>query len=242
VQELAALDLLASTPLKPDAERTGVLALLGAIDARLATIGDTYAIENRAFGPTQDVPVFCPRNATLEGALESIVKDTAATWFPSGRGIVIVNKQDMVRAQLGRTISVRHNGVDLSQVLLELSQRAGVDFTMEPGAVQRVAPEFRMVRLILDNVSVQQALETLSGFTGLGYVVNERGVYLWNPAQGTVPTTAPVPVDPLVGLLNLDGGVQVMLRESQLPPALRDQIRQQTSRKIDELSKNALPK
>jgi hypothetical protein len=115
---------------------------------------------------------------------------------------------------------------------MELSQRSGVDFTLEPGAVQRVPPEFRSVRLILDNVSVQQVLETLSGFTGMGYVINERGVYLWNPSYNSLPPTAPVRADPVVGMIQLEDGIELLLRESQIPPDLRDYLRLRTDGKL----------
>ena len=232
VQELQSLDQLASTPLQLDTDRPGVLRVVGAIDERLVALKSPFAIENRAFGPEQDTPLFVARGGSLLDALESITRDTTATWYPWGRSIVIVNKQDWIRTQLARTISARYNGVDLSQVLMELSQRSGVDFTLEPGAVQRVPPEFRSVRLILDNVSVQQVLETLSGFTGMGYVVNERGVYLWNPSYSALPPAPPVRADPVVGMIQLEDGIELLLRESQIPPDLRDYLRIRTDGKL----------
>jgi hypothetical protein len=75
---------------------------------------------------------------------------------------------------------MRFAGVDVGQVLSELSHRAGVSFEIEPGAIQRVPADVRNVHLMLDNSTVQQAMETIAGFTDLSYVVTPRGVYIWN--------------------------------------------------------------
>jgi hypothetical protein len=81
-------------------------------------------------------------------------------------------------------------------VLLELSQRAGVDFLIDPGAYQRIAPQYRKVQLLMDNASVQQALDSIGGYTGLGFEVTEKGVRVWNqylPAGALPPpTTHPI--------------------------------------------------
>ena len=63
---------------------------------------------------------------------------------------------------MNKTISTRYNGVDVAQVLMELSRYAGVPFNVEPGALQRIPPEFRTVRLILENATIQQILENLA--------------------------------------------------------------------------------
>ena len=61
-----------------------------------------------------------------------------------------------------------------------------------------------------------QALEAVSGVTGLDYVVKGDGVYLWNQSAGVGATSAS---DSAVGLLQLDNGMQVMLRRSSPPDA-----------------------
>jgi type II secretory pathway component GspD/PulD (secretin) len=145
---------------------------------------------------------------------------------------VIVSKEDQVRTQLAKTITVRYGGVDVTQVLAELSHRSGVPFTIEPGAVQSIPPEFRTVRLIFDNTSIQQALDNLAGFTGLGYVVNEKGVYIWN--QSASPT-GPAARDPVIALIPVDGGLQAVLTQSQVPPDVREYLKSRTQREIEKL-------
>jgi hypothetical protein len=242
VSELQALDLLASTPMELGTDKPMVGQLLEAVDAKLQSIDEQrktqhlqpygFAIENRAGAAARsDQQIFVPRNATMMDALESLVQETRATWYPWGKSIVIVPKEDQVRTQLAKTITIRFNGVDVQQVLAELSQRAGVDFSMEPGAIQRIAPEFRTVRLNLVDAPIKQALDSLTGFTGLAYAVREDGVYIWNPSS-----TATTPArDPTVGLIQLDNGMQVLVKESQVPPDMTEYLRMKTQKKLDEI-------
>lgn len=232
VQELDALDLLASTPMQLSSDRPMVGQLLEAVDDKLIEVKSPFAIENRAGGAARnDQQVFVPRNATMMDALESLVAETRATWYPWGRSLVIVPKEDQVRNQLSRQITVRFNGVDVQQVLTELAQRSGLEFSIEPGAIMRIPNEFRTVRLNLVDASIRQALDSLAGFTGLGYVVREDGVYIWNATSATGATAR----DPMIGMLQLDNGMQIAVRESQVPADMQEYLRQKTQQQLDNI-------
>lgn len=231
--ELQALGTLSSTPLGLQGDRTTAQQLLTAIDQKLMDIKSPFAIENRAgdaLKADQVVPI--TRNATLADALDALGVSTPATWYPWGKSIVILTKSDLTRNILqSKTLSLRYNGVDLSQVLMELSQSAGVDFDIQPGAIQSVPQEFRTVRLLFDNVTVKQALDSLAGFTGLSWTTNDKGVYIWNASTqaGGAPAA---PRDPAVGILQLDNGMQLILPQSQVPPDVREYLRYKTDREI----------
>jgi hypothetical protein len=232
VQELAALDLLASNAASLSTDRPTVRQLLEAVDQKLVDLKSPFSIENRASDvarPEQQINV--PRNATLMDALESLTKETRATWYPWGKSIVVVPKEDQIRSQLTKTITIRYNGVDVGQVLAELSQSSGVEFTIEPGAIQRIPPEFRTIRLVLDNATIKQALENLAGFTGLGYVVNESGVYIWNQAS----TPGGTPRDPIVGMLPMDNGMTLLVPQSQVPPDMQEYLRARMQRELGKI-------
>jgi hypothetical protein len=239
LDELAALALLEATPAALPSERLTVRKLIELLDARLATLDEEaskagqqppgLAIEFRpgdAVGSEQFV--YVPRNATLMGALESIANDTRATWYPWGKSILVVAKSDHIRSQLSRPLNVRYPGTDVGQVLLELGMRCGVDFEIEPGALQRIDPEFRRVRLDLADAPVTRALDAIAGFTGLAWTVNERGVYLWYAAS-------PVSADPVVALVPLKNGVLLTLTSSQLPPDLQDFLNHRREQALEEL-------
>jgi hypothetical protein len=237
VQEIAVLDLLASTPAQAQGGADSVNQLLQLIDTRLQEAKSPFAIENRAFDATTgQAQVPLSRNFTLAEALESIHRSTGATWYPWGDSIIVSTKEDQVRAQLARAVDARFNGVELSQVLSELSRQAGVPFAIEPGAVQQVAPELRTVRLVLDNTTIQQALESIAGFTGLGYVVNAEGVYIWNRASGGLGGQQQGR-DPLLGLIELDKGMQVILPQSAVPADIQEYLRAKVQRRVQELRK-----
>jgi hypothetical protein len=238
VQELQALDLLSANPLGLGTDRPTVSGLLSAVDQRLQDLKSPFAIENRAGDVVKaDQVVTVPRNATLVEALEALASQTPATWYPWGKSIVVVSKEDQVRNQLGKTLTVRYNGTELSQVLMELSKRSGVPFEVQPGAIAQVSPEFRSVRLFLDDASIKQALDAISGFTGLSYTVNEKGVYIWNNAglAATGQNGGGAPRDPVVGIIQLDNGMQILIPQSQVPEDMREYLKARTQRELKKI-------
>ena len=222
VSELEALDLLASNQLKLNTDRPTVKQLVDAVDQKLLDLKSPFAVEFRPGEAVKgEAPVSVPRNATMLDALEALAKDTNATWYPWGRSIVVVPKEDQVRTQLGKTITSRWDGVDVSQVLLELSQRAGVNFDIEPGAIQRIPTESRKIRLLsIDNATIKQALDTVAGVTGLAWNVNDKGVYVWNPSSASATGTR----EPVIGIIPLDNGFQALVTANQVPPDVREYV------------------
>ena len=234
--ELEALDLLSKTPLAlKDNEKPTLEQLVEAVDARLQEVKPEFAVEFRrrdALPLTHPVPV--SRNATVADALEAMHRETAATWYPWGKSIVVLPREAQIRNnQLGRTVTIRYTGVDIAQVLLELSRASGVPFEIEAGAIQRIPADNRNVSLILDNASVAEALETISGFTGLDWVVKGEGVYVWN--QSTATGAPGGNQDPVVGMIQLDNGMQLMIRRSTLPPDVREYIDARVEREINKI-------
>lgn len=229
VEELNALSLLTSTPFNQRQSSMRIGRLLEAVDQQLLELKSPYAIENRVLAIDElEVPV--PRNATLADALDVIPTHTNATWYPWGQSVLVVQKTDPIRNQLQKTVTRRWEGVDVNQVLLELSQLSGVPFHIEPGAVGKIPPELRNIRLVLDNASIQQALENIAGFTGLGYVVNDEGVYLWNQQSQSAAGR-----DPIVGVVPLDNGMQAVITQSQVTPELRQYLEHKTREQLEKV-------
>jgi hypothetical protein len=155
VQDLNLLSALATNTLGGVAGNATVADLLARIDTRLQELKLPFAIENRAGEALGGAAVQIPRDATLLAAIEAVVAQSRATWYPWQNSVLVVPKEDHVRMLLDKTITMRFNGVDVSQVLTELSRRSGVAITVEPGAVQRVPAESRTIKLVLENVSVR---------------------------------------------------------------------------------------
>lgn len=235
VEELEVLDLLSRTDLQLQNDRPTAKQLLAAVDSKLESAKSTFAIEDRTPDAVAAAVVPVPRNATLLEAMESLTQSTDATWYPWGgsqRGTLVVRlKVDHVRDQLNKTVTRRFAGVDVGQVLAELSGLAGVPFAIEPGAIQRISGDSRNIRLILENAPIAQGLESIAGFTGLAWSVNEKGVYVWNPGAAGGATTR----EPSVGLMMLDNGMQVIIRESQIPDDLREYIKHKTQQHFEKM-------
>lgn len=236
IQELAALDLLAATPLGLKTDRPTLGQVIDAVDAKLVDHKSPVAVENRLMDKVRsDKVVYIPRNATLMGALESLVGQSSATWYPWGQSIVVLTKEDQVRRHLARTVpSLNYRqGQDINQVLLDLQNYAGVPFVFQPGAVQQIPLESRTVKASFENVPLQQVLEMVAASTGLGYVIKDGEVYLWNQATGSAAGGR----DPIVGFIQLDNGFQVMLPQSQVPADIRQYLRHKTLKQLDNLRK-----
>jgi hypothetical protein len=63
--------------------------------------------------------------------------------------------------------------------------------------------------------------------------VNERGIYVWNPAGTGAGGSSQ---DPVVAMLTLpDSGVQVLIRQSDIPEDLRQYIRHRKGKEFDKL-------
>jgi hypothetical protein len=232
VQELRTLDVLKTTPLTGAGDSPTVKQLAAAVDARLAELDETARKAGRVVTPivlelrpdaasTEEQVIRLARNATLADALEEISRQSTLSWYPWGDSVVVAPRTAIYRALLDRVVSVRYDGVDVSQVLLDLSQKAGIEFTIQPGAIQRIPPEARNVRLLVD-APIRQALESLAGFTGLGYVVNDKGVYIWNDQWNTQVNPAAAR-GRVVGTIPIDG-MEVFIYDDMLSDELRAKI------------------
>lgn len=230
LQELGVLDKLANLQLSLGSESAKIPALFQSIDQKLAEGKTNFTIENRLGERFNDRVITVGRTATLSDALEAISQQTEGTWYPWERSIVILPKEEQIRNQLNKTISVRWDSLDIEQVLQELSQRAGVPFSFEAGAIQRVPVEFRKVRLLLQEVPIKQALETLSSVSGLGYSVNEDGIYIWNAA-----VASPATRDPTVAMIQLKDGSMLLLPKSKVPPDVKEYLDQRINSEIERL-------
>ena len=233
--ELQALDVMTSTPLGLQNNRPTLREVVDAVDKKLMEKGSAYNVEFRPGNFARpETPVGVPRNATLAEALEAIARETDLTWYPWAKDIVVVPKEDQIRGQLEKKISARFSGVDVAQVLTELAQRSGVPFEVEAGAVARLPAEARIIKLHLDNASIHQALESIRGFTGLDYAVKPTGVYVWNHAPAAAAASGGGQ-DQVVAFMQLDNATQVLVRESQVPPDVRQFFRHKTTQQVEKI-------
>jgi hypothetical protein len=233
--ELRALDLLASKQLGLETDHPTIRKLLEAIDLKLAAEKEVQiAIENR-IGDTvsPERTIFVPRNATLMDALESLPKETRATWYPWGKTIVVVSKDEPTRRQLSKPLTIRpgERGMDISTVLTEIATRTGVMFEIQPGVLAAIPLEQRTVRGVMDNAPAQQILEVIAGATGLAYSIQDEKVMITSAAPD------PNRREPNIGFVQLDIGMQVLVPVSQVPPDLREFIKFKMQKEIARMRK-----
>jgi len=235
IDELKAMDLLSSRPAALKNEYPTVRELLEAVDLKLEAEKEVQvAIENRI---GEAVPmnrtVFVPRNATLMDALESLPKETKATWYPWGKSIVVTTKENRTRRLLEKPLTIRtgERGMDVMQLLGEISARTKVPIDYQPGVIQTVPLEARNVRGVVENAPAHQILEEISASTGLLYAIEDEKVTISSPqaAGGAAPR------DPAVGLIQLDNGMQILVPSSQVPADMREYLRQKTEKKLAEI-------
>ena len=230
-QELQGLAELATTDLPEIKGVPTVRSVLAAVDTKLEALAP-YAIEDRLLAELRDHPLDVPRGASLMDAMELLVKQTPGTWYPWGKYLVVVTKPTLVSDHLSKTMTVRYTNTDIAQVLEDIRRHSGVDFKIEPGAVERVPPEFRNIKVFWENISVEQALESLKGLTGLQYEVTDAGVTISNSLP---PAAATAGADPVVAMMTLDNGMQVMLRRSELPADVQAYLKHRTEKEVENL-------
>lgn len=204
LDEIAALDLLAATPIKLGSDHPTVSELLTEIDKQLHAVDAAYSIEDRAINQRPPAAVATrtviehvsvPRNASILVALDAMNDQTNSTWYPWGKTIVVLSRVDEVQYLLNRPVTARFDDENVLQVLTDLADRSGVEFTFEPGALQSVPPGFSSIKLSLDDAPVRQALDSISGFTGLTWTATPAGVHISYRAPTTQPI-APAVISP----------------------------------------------
>jgi hypothetical protein len=248
IAELNGLELLRSTNLTGWKESMTTRDLLMQIDRQLAHIKDpAIALDIRTGDPADaeaglinmDKPVAVPRDTPLAIVLEDLTRQSDATWYPWGARIVVVPKEQHVRMLLDKSVTAHFNGADIGKVLEELASASGTPFKIEAGAFQRVPPEYRNIKLDLENATVRQALENIRGVTGLDYSVNADGVYVWNqnPARPAAAAGGQQPIDPVIAMIQAGDGLQILLRESEVPPEVRAYLIQKKKDEVDKILK-----
>lgn len=169
------------------------------------------------------------------------------TWFPSGDRVVVLSKRRQLERQLSKRISAKFFRVPISDVLLDLGREGGVLVKLEPGALASLPPHIAQTfTLAVENTSLRQALEVISGTTGLGFVIEQDGVRFTasqlqpdalasNAEGGSAAALQAARASAVVGMVTVRGengkpDVAFLIRESDLPPDLRELHR----KKIDE--------
>jgi hypothetical protein len=99
------------------------------------------------------------------------------TWYLWGDDIMVVEKKAQVQRQLQRQVTLRYESTELISVLLDLARMARVQLTMDPGVMDLVPEQTQKnFNLVMAKATVAQALEVISGATGLEFSTHPDGI------------------------------------------------------------------
>ncbi|HTW94716.1 MAG TPA: hypothetical protein VMD30_07990 [Tepidisphaeraceae bacterium] len=185
LDEIQMLDLLSSTPFPPSDKPQTVDQIVRQVDRALGQAKSDYAVQSE--GIDSQAVLNIPRNASLMDALNLIADQTSATWYPWGQSIVVVPKVEAVRMLLAKRISIRFRQTPLQQVLLDLAEQSGTTFQMTPGVLRKVPADYANVTLVLDDATIDQALQSISGATGLKFTPQADGISVTFSGPATQP-------------------------------------------------------
>lgn len=225
-KELRVLELLRATSLQLETPRPTYADLARAIDERLlalsksqdaaSTGGATLRLEDRSRDlVAPDRVIALPRNPSLYDALELLAAQTPVTWYPWDGDIVLVPKRDLHQRLLLKRVNLSYAGDDIERLLDQLEQTSGVPFRYEPGVLQRVRPDRRVVNVSASRTTIRSVLEAIQRHTGLAWTVDDDGVLIGDRER-------------IAALLPLSNGLLVPLYDAQLPESLRGQLEQET--------------
>lgn len=161
------------------------------------------------------------------------------TWFPWNDRVVVLSKRRQLERQLGKKITAKFFRVPISDVLLDLGREAGVLVKLDPGAISSLPPHLAQTfTLTVENSSLRQAFEVVSGTTGLGFSIDQDGVRFsasqMRPeslASGGGDSAAAAALamrsNSVLGMITVKGengapDVSFFFRDSDLPPDLKE--------------------
>jgi len=109
--------------------------------------------------------------------LDMLCHGQGRTWYLWGDDIMIVQKKIQIGRQLRRQVSLRYENAELVTVLLDLAKQARVKLNMEPAVMDYLPAEMREnFNLVMAEATIGQALEVISGATGLVFLREDEGI------------------------------------------------------------------
>lgn len=227
--ELAILAALAGEPLEPGAPVEQQLRKITG-DPRLQVLWHAIdpAAQQRAQARGGQV---LAGGATGKEYLDAATHGANLTWYVWDDTIMILPREMQAMRQLDTRVTLRYQNQRLLDILNDLARQAHLELTMEPGVLNYLPPERREnVTLLLGEQTVQQALEAISGATGLEFRPDGLGIRvmasdeLVRQATGR-PRTRPAYI--LRTTVTTPEGRQydVYFRPEELPPEMDEQVR-----------------
>jgi hypothetical protein len=165
------------------------------------------------------------------------------TWYLWGDDIMIVDSKEQIGRQLQRQVSLRYEGADLVNVLLDLARKAQVKLNMDAGIIDLVPIETRKnFNLVMSDATIAQALEVISGATGLTFIKDTDGLRVEpserlrqkTDAGGTANKRSPFYIKKTIPLS--DGSTaEVIIPAEELPAEVQEAIKAERAKLVEML-------
>ncbi len=174
--------------------------------------------------------------ATAAEWLDRLTEPEGWVWYLWGDQIIIIDRLQQTRRQLDRQVSVQYRGASLQKVLLDLARKARLKLSLAPNVMNLLPEQTRTsFNLIMAEATIDQALEVISGATGLVFTPTGEGIRVEPSDMLKQTTTQPARRrSPFWVRLTLptEGGaeIDVFLRADELPDNLVERIKAERTR------------
>lgn len=114
--------------------------------------------------------------SSAAGWLDFICRPVGLTWYLEGKNVILIDRKAQIKRQLNRVVSLRYQNARLPNVLLDLARKGRVKISMVPGVMKTLSKRVRSdFTLIMADATIAQALEIISGVTGLEFPTDNDG-------------------------------------------------------------------
>lgn len=176
--------------------------------------------------------------------LDMLCRGQGLTWYLEGSKINVVNSASQLKRQLQKQVSLRYQNADLAQVLRDLAGKARLKVNFDPGVMNLMPAETRSnFGLMMADASIEQALEVISGETGLqfSYTADGINVSASDRLKQGVDARGSRPRSPFYLRLTLkspEGStIEMLVPAEQLPEKLQQALQDEKSKLLEDLSR-----
>jgi len=183
---------------------------------------------------------------TADQWLDMFGQSEGWTWYLDGENVVMIDRKAQIQRQLGCKVTLRHEGADLTAVMLELAHKARVLLSMDPGVMDYVPVETaKNFNLIMSEASIAQALEVISGATGLEFLVEANGIRVtvseklkasYDAASGSTRKRSPFFIKTSIPLGN-GATIEAYIRAEDMPAEIQAIMNAEKAKIVDALCK-----
>ena len=180
---------------------------------------------------------------TVAQILDTATGSLGWIWFPEDDHFVIRTQQAQVASKLSRRITGKYTNVPLSQILIDLADKADIALHLEPGMMLKLPSSAQSYSLSIQSSSVRQALELLAADVGLTYDVTDDGVSIKvaEAGQGTSSSRGPYAVKISIPSKDNSFSYDLLIREDELPPEFMEHSHEIKERAIKSLMEELAP-